>query len=301
MSNGLDISGATQGWQQILTARQKMLNDFDVAKTQAQSHKITVSHGFTAEAAVREWLTGFLPKRYGVTAGYIISPGLSASVKAPHFDVIIYDQLESPVLWIEEHGGTSPQGRVLAIPVEYVKCVIEVKSALSATTLRDAIEKLQDLKPLMSGYDTPGSRYKVHLPPEFSCAPLFFELRQSEAGKREILEGYLEGRDLRGFYCGIVLRAEGHTGPYTGDVQYAMGDQSVPTTNFSTLAAGTNFSDSVMWQERHLMAFMGWYEFAFSRFAFDLIARMQGTYQASMISSFYGFGTSIPITPPQSP
>ena len=47
-----------------------------------------------AEAELRKWLSGFLPKRYGVTSGYIVSPGLKSAEKIPHFDVIIYDQLE---------------------------------------------------------------------------------------------------------------------------------------------------------------------------------------------------------------
>jgi hypothetical protein len=35
-----------------------------------------------------------------------------------------------------------------------------------------------------------------------------------------------------------------------------------------------------------------WSEFAFAQFAFDLIAMMQGTYEASRLSSFYGIGSS---------
>ena len=46
--------------------------------------------------------------------------------ETPHFDVIIYDELDAPVLWIEDTPDASPQGRSLAIPVEHVRGVLEV-------------------------------------------------------------------------------------------------------------------------------------------------------------------------------
>src|SRR4051812_19125465 len=94
-----------------------------------------------------------LPKRYGVTSGYIISQGLWGNVKAPHFDVIIYDLLNAPVLWVEDHPDTSAAGRSMAIPAEHVLGVIEVKSALAPTSMKQAVEHLRDLAPLMKGVD----------------------------------------------------------------------------------------------------------------------------------------------------
>jgi hypothetical protein len=44
------------------------------------------------------------------------------------FDVIIYDALESPVLWIEDNPDNSSGGRSLAIPVEHVKAAPEATS-----------------------------------------------------------------------------------------------------------------------------------------------------------------------------
>ncbi len=79
-----------------------------------------------------------MPKRYGVTSGLVISPGLGSDVKAPHFDVIIYDQLESPVLWVTKIFDNSEQWRSRAIPVEYVRFIIEVKASFSAANVRHA-------------------------------------------------------------------------------------------------------------------------------------------------------------------
>jgi hypothetical protein len=41
-----------------------------------------------------------------------------------------------------------------------------------------------------------------------------------------------------------------------------------------------------------LFAMLMWNEFHFSQFGFDLIARMQGTYEVGRISSFHGMGST---------
>jgi len=204
------------GWKQILTSRKKILDEYDRAREQARVHEVETAHGNVAEAQVRKWLCGFLPRRYGVTSGYVISPGLSSTQKAPHFDVIIYDQLESPILWIEENPDTSPDGQSVAIPVEHVCAVLEVKSSLSAHTMRKAIEHLDELLPLMQAIDDPSEPYKLYLPPRFQCGLIFMELRKTEADSEAALSALIDGIRLRGFIGGLVLRGEGHTLQHTG-------------------------------------------------------------------------------------
>lgn len=108
-----------------------MLTAYDLAKDLENNKLVKVRHGLVAEAEFRKWLSEFLPKRYAVTAGYIISPGISSKEHMVHYDVIVYDQLESPVLWVEGNPDSSNQGQSLAIPVEYVHAVFEVKSAFN--------------------------------------------------------------------------------------------------------------------------------------------------------------------------
>ena len=98
MTHKLKIEFPVQGWKQFLTSRAEMLDAFDRAREKAKSHEVETFHGEVAEAELRKWLTSFLPKRYGVTSGYIVSAGLKSSEKKPHFDVVIYDQLEAPCL-----------------------------------------------------------------------------------------------------------------------------------------------------------------------------------------------------------
>lgn len=274
-----------------------MLGAFDVAKDQAKSHEVETWHGKVAEAEFRKWLTKFLPKRFGVTSGYVVSTGLTSADKTPHFDVIIYDQLESPVLWVEGSPDGTDLGTSRAIPVEYVKAVLEVKATFSATTVKTAMEHLGDLLPVMKGPDDPSERYKVHLPPEFSCGLVFFDLKKKDENSGISLSRVNPTEDLRGFFGGMILRGEGQTKDLTGQLCLTVSDKPIlrnfGKANQSLIDAGVSISKTVQVADgRHQGAMLSWLESNFSRFGFDLIAMMQGTYEAGRVSSFYGLGAS---------
>jgi hypothetical protein len=285
----------SQGWKQILTARKEMLDAYDRAREQARSHELETFHGNVAEAECREWLGGFLPKRYGVTSGYVVSPGLSSGDKTPHSDVIIYDQLESPILWVEDSPDSSPQGRSLAIPVEYVRAVLEVKSSFAKKTVQDSVDHLRDLRPLLRHVDGPTERYKLYLPRTFCCGCVFFELRQAEARKRDALSALLGAIDLRGFFGGVILRGEGHELEQTGRLSLMQSKTPIehPVHPVETLLHGAAYTDTVAFADDvHIGSMLMWSEFGFAQFAFDLIAMIQGTYDPGRLSSFYGIGST---------
>ena len=199
VTNHLKPEFPSQGWKQILTARTAMLDQFDRAREQGRVHKAKTFHGRVAEASCREWLKQFLPRRYGVTSGYIVSPGLKSSQETPHFDVIIYDRLESPILWVEPNPDSTEQGLSRAIPVEHVHVVLEVKASFSAHNVKESIAHLGELSLLMSGVDDPKERYKFYLPSTFVCGLLFFELRKANAKSQVALSNVINGLKLRGF------------------------------------------------------------------------------------------------------
>lgn len=295
MPDKLKIEFPVQGWKQFLTSRMEMLDAYDRAREQAKAHEIETFHGNVAEAALRKWLSSFLPKRYGVTSGYIVSPGLKSTYKAPHFDVIVYDRLESPVLWVEDSHDASPQGRSLAIPVEYVRCVLEVKSIFSTSTVRAAIKHLAELRPLMGGPDDPQEKYKLHFPANFCCGLVFFNLKQKQQFSETALSRLNEGRLLRGFFGGMVLRGEGHTKDVTG--QLSLLDSKTPIKSSigkskQSLLSGGMSKFVKITDNLHFGAMLTWTEYYFSEFSFNLIAMMQGTYEAGRLSSFHGIGTS---------
>lgn len=295
MADKLKIEFPAQGWKQFLTSRKEMLDAFDSAREKSRAHEVETFHGKVAEAELRKWLSSFLPRRYGVTPGYIVSPGLKSSQKTPHFDVIVYDQLESPVLWVEDSPDVSPQGRSLAIPVEYVRCVLEVKSNLSPTTSGDAIDHLKDLLPLMGGPDEPGEQYKLHLPATFCCGLVFFDLKEEHQFSEMALSKLIAGMELRGFFGGVVLRGEGHQRDVTGKlsllrsetpIESSIGKNKQSLLHFA-MTKSVKISDSL-----HFVAKLMWIEPNFSQFGFDVLAMMQGTYEVGRLSSFHGMGSS---------
>src|SRR5260370_37035876 len=106
--NGKDKKDATQsGWSQFNTQKVKMVSDFRIFKDMSENRPTPTDKGKYAEALFRKWLEQFLPAKYGVTSGYIISqrdsfiPRIELKGKLRHYDVIIYNRMESPVLCTE--------------------------------------------------------------------------------------------------------------------------------------------------------------------------------------------------------
>jgi Domain of unknown function (DUF6602) len=292
----LKVAFPSQGWKQILTGRKGILDAYDKAREQARAHEVETYHGRVAEGALRKWLGGFLPKRYGVTSGYVVSPGLPSDEKVPHYDIIIYDQMEAPVLWIEDNPDSSQQGRSLAIPVEYALAVLEVKASLTSGNVKEAITHLHDLAPLMQAVDGPDERYKLHLPPRFCCGAVFVELREDVQYSEAALSSFLSGIGLRGFFGGVVLRATSHTNPLpSGRITLLQSDQPLKSTvkDRSTPLGEFGMCQSVTVADGvHIGAMIMWTEATFAQFAFDLVAMIQGKYEPGRVSSFYGLGSS---------
>lgn len=280
----------TQGWQQFLASKQEMLYQYDLAKIYSQSHIVQVSHGNVAEASFRRWLSEFLPKRYGVCSGYIVSQNILDNEKFPHYDVIIYDQINSPILWIEENFDNSVQGKARAIPAEHVNSVIEVKSVLNRKAANDAIRKLEELKPLLQGVDKYGNEYKGNFPNNFCTAAVFFELKKSDEYKK-ILNNLIPTEEVR-YFGGLVLKGEGLDIDLTGKFQLLVGDTPIITTvgkDKESLLKGSPLSNTVQdHNNKYISTMLTWSQANFSMFAFDLIAILNSTYRSGYISSFYG-------------
>lgn len=295
INSKLKIQMPSQGWKQFLTSRKEMLDSFDKAREHSRIHKVQTYHGNVAEAEFRKWLSKFLPKKYAVTSGYIISQGVSDSEKLPHFDVIIYEHLEAPILWIENNPDFSEQGKSLAIPAEYVKSVIEVKSAFKKSTFKEAIEHLGELKKLMNGIDEINDRYKMYLPRDFFCSIVFFELREENKKDYKALRELINTQNLRGFYGSLILRGEGHKNELTCKINFLKADNKILSTILkkdSLLESNTFVNLSQINQSTSLGAMLNWSETNFSEFSFDIVALLNGSYQFGRLSSFYGFGTS---------
>lgn len=286
MSNEPTNSAA---WRQFLLAKRAMLAAYDRAQSHARTRPVATHHGNVAEAAVRDWLGAFLPKRFGVTSGYIRSQGIPNVYQSSHLDVIVYDQLEAPVLWIEENRDKAEAGRARIIPAEYVHAIIEVKAAFNRRSVADATEKLRQLEPLMAGSDAAAERYPKYLPVSAVIAMLFFELRREDRLDLMALNEFREISFNRPFYGAIILRGDGVPPDETGEIRQAVSDQALePLFADAGLLHGTSMAGTVEVDGQLLTAMLMWSDVTFSRFAFDLFAIMKGTYQRGRVSSFHG-------------
>ncbi len=92
--------------------------------------------GTYRESIIKEFLSPFLPTRLAVGSGFVITSKNRISTQC---DIIIYDKEHTPVIENSEQRF---------FPVECVVGIIEVKSKLTKSTLKDALIKLSDIKEL---------------------------------------------------------------------------------------------------------------------------------------------------------
>jgi hypothetical protein len=285
------------GWPQFTTQKSKMVDDFRRARDMSVYRPTDTDKGKHAEALFREWLEKFLPAKYGVTSGYIISQGDSFLSKDAlkgglrHYDIIIYNRLDAPVLWTEIHPEYTTSGQIRAIPAEYVHGVLEVKSTLNARNISDAFKKLNELAPLLEIEDA-NEPYKQYIPAHFYMGMVFFDLPEKEQGRLQLLNKLLPTNFLRGFLGGIILSAEEANQRNTGRFTYPVGSSPLSLLKGkgrTLVSKGGIWSDS---KERtpneHIVCMLDWSESNFALFAFELITVMNGTYRSGFVPSFYG-------------
>jgi hypothetical protein len=103
--------------------------------------KHNLEHGLANEQAVRNLLSSFLPLQYGVGKGKVVNARGELSRQC---DIILYDAIQCPKLFIDENGNQ-------LLPVEGVYSVIEVKTTLNKSNLRDAFENLHSVHQVAQG------------------------------------------------------------------------------------------------------------------------------------------------------
>jgi hypothetical protein len=294
------------GWREFLTEKHEILDGFNRSKAQVANRPIKVNQGKFAEAEFRKWLKQFLPKKYDVTSGYIISQQYSLSIKPLllHYDVIIYDQLNAPVLWAEDNADLSEQGKIKAIPAEYVHGVLEIKSSLNKTSISQAFSKLNELNPLLEKIDDEGEFYRKYIPIKFYMGIVFFELLEKNQKQTEIFSKLIPTNFQRGFSGGVILTAEGLNRNSTGLFKYIKTNEpmsgSVDKDRLAVTEGAGRWSKSVMLSSNEYIAcLLDWSESNFARFAFELIAVMDGTYRQGFIPSWHGMSFTVPVNEEQ--
>lgn len=185
------------GWREFNRNRLDILAELDKIIEQTKNRPIKVAHGNGVEAILRKWLSEFLPKKYGVTSGYVIPNLYSENITLYHYDIIIFNQLDSPVLWTEGNFDQSEQGKFRAIPAKHVVAVYEVKSRLTKQNIVASFTKLNQT-----------ADFKNQLNPLYSCGIIFIDLKEKENNNESIIKELFKGKDIYGFNGGMILRYE---------------------------------------------------------------------------------------------
>jgi hypothetical protein len=193
-----DITGMF-GYKQFDLNRTEILHEMDKVLAQIADRPMKTEHGDALEAFVRKWLSEFLPQKYAVTSGYVIPNIYAPAMKSYHYDVIIYNQLDAPVLWIQETTDQSEQGKYRAIPAKYVVAIYEVKAQMTQSAINGAIDKLSE-----------ANEYSSELPDYYHSGVIFGYLKQENRNKSNLLDLLSNAIGAFGFKNGLVLR-------YTGD------------------------------------------------------------------------------------
>jgi hypothetical protein len=219
------------GWKEFHRNRQDILDEVNRVRQLITNRSVKTAHGVAGEAYIRKWLSEFLPKKYGVTSGYVVPNLYGDANKLYHYDVIIYDSLEAPVLWIEGNSDNSDQGKYRAIPAKYVKAVYEVKSTLSVKTVKEVLDKLNQLQ-----------LFKHQLDDKFSSAAIFIDLPSENINNKKILPALLKGCEMHGFWGGVVLHCEIDK-TATGVIHYSAYEKNEPTSKMDDLPLITPIDD----------------------------------------------------------
>ncbi len=151
----------------------------DAFRAAERNYEQPMHRGTPREVAVRKTLASFLPRKYGVTHGHVIS---STPEWSRQSDVIIYNSLEAPIFSHDEgHQGT-------VVPAECVYSIAEIKSSLTTSEFRDAANKIAQFKRLCCASGTEWPKLSDRLGLVFA-----YQLGTKEQAKAEqFIEGWLD-------------------------------------------------------------------------------------------------------------
>lgn len=193
----------------------------------------------------------------------------------------------------------------MALPVEYVHAVFEVKATLTADSAREAAEKLDELAPLLSETDRPGTPYPFYLPASFACGVVFFRTGHSVRGKHLTPFAELSARLQRGFMGGIVLSTDADPTDDDSARLVLLQNSGMPqseneSTDRHIFTKERAFSQYVPVPKGALNVGIEWSINEFGYFAHDLVAILAGKFRIGELSSLHGVAlrtSTFPIDP----
>ena len=263
--------------------RVSLLSQYDTAKLQTGDDPVQVDHGHVAESVFREWLGRFLPKRFGVTKGYIITHDLDYDAPLEEWDIIIYDHLESPVLFVRDTSGSQGLDGRRAIPVEHVRGVLEVKATLNPAMAKKVYAKLAGLKSHVGIDDS--ADYPKYLSPPFVCGGIFFETKVSSRDEYRRSLDVLAPLGDSGLPCigFLVLRSQ-TTPDHCAHLSFVRSATPLDWPDTFEMSSGHRCEDGGY---ECLGSLIGWGANHFYPYLFRLLNCLRGVHRAG-VPSFYG-------------
>lgn len=269
------------GVDSFFAEREKLLAGYAIAKKQTSDDAVKTEHGNTAEFLARKWLQSFLPKRFGVCKGYIITPCIYMKERElEEWDIVIYDAIESPILFTRGSDSELLQ----AIPIEHVRAVIEVKATLTPIAAEKSADKLLKLERYMGNNDN--DFYPEFICNPFVCAALFFETKIKTLQEYQQALAHLTRLCRKNFpFMGsLVLKSQAEP-DHSGYLQMFEDNGFISADNPLRKEMSSFCTED---GKQMLFGTFGYGTNHYPIFLFDLLAVMRGTFQKGKVSSTYG-------------
>lgn len=265
--------------------KRKLITQYEIAKIQAREDPVQTEHGVAAEALVRDWLRSFLPQKFGVCKGYVITPKLGYEGVLEEWDVIIYDALESPILYSRDLKGQDESEEKKGIPVEYVKAVIEVKATFNPNSAKLVAKKLSKLKHFIG--DNSHKSYPTYFSESFFCSAIFLETKLKNLNEQIKALDYLAYLINSGvnFQDALVVKSQKND-DHSAHLQYMQGATNTDLT-------GMVYSTSIKYNSSLFFTFGSsmYSKNQYPDYLFSLINKLNGK-RIGGVPSFYGIDFS---------
>ncbi|MBD3400777.1 MAG: hypothetical protein GF399_10665 [Candidatus Coatesbacteria bacterium] len=305
----------TEGWKEFLSNKDRLVNALKESIRATQSRPTSTDRGHTAEDKFREFLIDFLPDKFGVCKGFILPPyPTRKNYTLYEYDVIIYDKYNSPSLL----GKADEQGR-RHIPSNFVYCVLEIKSSFNKNSIILTFNKLQKLDKIRNtlhpnfvstsvyyklldkdlDYYSLLDIYNSHIIGSHFIGSLILycpAIDNELTGKISINYSRKENKRIikplaknieNGKWATKITEVEGQERIMIGfsmrtnenDARIINGPDKL-----NVCFAYTVFSESIYVEDNYKSASLAWSYNEFPIFLFDLIRRMEGTYDGKIPS-----------------
>ena len=272
------------GVESFLAERKKLLNAYDLVKQQTNDDPVKTDHGVAAEALVRDWLSTFLPQRFGVCKGYIITSNLDYEGPLEEWDVIIYDAIESPILYTRETKGQLEAEKRRAIPVEYVRAVIEVKATLTPAMVKKSTNKILKLQQFMGTNES--VEYPQYLCHPFVCTAIYFETNVKDLKEyRKALDNFipiLNTPPMLPFIGALVLRSQREQS-HSGYLHPMHSDKKISMPDVCEMSSGFQYPDG----KYGIFGCLSYGVNFYPAYIFDFLAFIKDK-KSDRVASFYG-------------